>query len=138
MLRWDTCGVDLDDLAARYWEAHGLSQGTREDRLRADNTPWEEVQEMIWNHDDRIVEVLVQLAESAPSDDDAGYVGAGPLEELLYENRDRLREPTDELLAQVDAAARRSSRFRRALASALLEDLPAPVVRQLGRFRDTP
>lgn len=90
---------------------------------------------MIWDHDERIVEVLVKLAETAPSDDEVGHIGAGPIEDLLYENRERLGQPKDELLEQIDEAARRSSRFRRGLSSALLVDLPEAAVQRLGRFR---
>lgn len=124
-----------DDFAVRFWEEQRLSRGTREERLRSKGITWGEVHELIWNHDDQIVDLLIRLAETAPSDDDAGLIGAGPIEELLYENRERLDEASDGLLERIDAAARRSPRFRMALSSALLVDLPEEVVRRLSRFR---
>lgn len=127
--------MDDHDFAARFWEEHRLSQGTREERLRSDGRTWAEVQEMIWNHDDQVVDLLIRLAEAAPSDDHAGLVGAGPIEDLLYESRELLGEAPGDLLERIDTAARLSPRFRRALASALLVDLPDQVVRRLSRFR---
>lgn len=56
------------------------------------------------------VALLVALAEGAPSDDDAGLIGAGPLENLLAVHGRRMSRPEGAaLLEQLDAAARTSA-----------------------------
>jgi hypothetical protein len=60
---------------------------------------------------------LVTIADAAP-DDVLGWVGAGPLEDFLIEDADRL--------AWVEAHAARSERFRRALGDVFIADWASP------------
>ena len=71
---------------------------------------WKEVQEAVASRDPKVVLLLERLADSAPSEAALAYLGAGPLEDLLH-----LHDAT--LIDRVEAAARRSSQFRSAVAS---------------------
>lgn len=79
-----------------------------------------------------VVDALVVLAEAAEAaDGDAeliGWVGAGPLEDLVYHSGNGLR-----VLDEVERAARQSPAFHDALRRvALGDDVPQPVATRLG------
>jgi hypothetical protein len=72
------------------------------------------------------LELLELLAERAPDDDAAGFLGADALEDYLMSNPDVVR---------VEQAAQRSERFRLALTYAWFDDeLPPKDVARLRRF----
>lgn len=128
----------LDD----YWEYWRLSRGTRDDRIHAGGRrrSHEAVDDAVEAGEPGVVELLVALAEAAPSEEDAGLIGAGPIEELLSCHAARLATPAGaDLVDAIDTAARRSARFRRALKSAYMGDeVPMPVKSRLGRFFAAP
>lgn len=67
--------------------------------------------------------MLVALAEAAPPEE-VGLVGAGPIEELVARRAGQFDSADgQELLDELDAAARRSARFRSELAFADLGDV---------------
>lgn len=125
-----------------YWEHWRLAEGDREERLRAErgSVAHERVSDAVESGNPDVVELLVALAEAAPSDSDAGLIGAGPLEELLSVHGARLvTRDGAQLLDAIDTGARRSARFRRALRSAYMGDeVPAPVRSRLQRFLGPP
>ncbi len=128
---------------ASYWEYWRLARGTRQDRLaieRARHPAREAIDEAVEAGNPSVVQILVALAEAAPSDEDAGLVGAGPIEDLISTHGQRLAcRDGSQLLDELDAAARRSPRFRRALQSAWMGDeVPTSVRERLGRFFKTP
>jgi hypothetical protein len=135
-------GVDRAELVKAYWEEWRLFQGTREERVaREDARSYEDagslVDDEVERGDPSVVELLVALAEAAPTDDDVGLVGAGPIEDLLSTQSGRLRTPEGaDLLDAIDTAARRNARFRQALRSAFMGDeVPAVVKDRLAKYR---
>jgi len=54
--------------------------------LLASTDAWGEVDERLDGPASKVVDLLVRLAEAAPSDDEVGLVGAGPIEELVARN----------------------------------------------------
>jgi hypothetical protein len=127
-----------DDIVHEYWEHWRRSRGDRADRLEAEkgSRARDVVYDAVQAGDPAVIELLAALAEAAPSEEDAGLVGAGPLEDLLSVHGARLaRADGSALLEAIDTAARRSVRFRRALRSAYMGDeIPVPVKQRLGRF----
>lgn len=128
-----------EDIVRGYWEHWRRSRGNREDRLEAEegSRSHDLVDAAVRAGEPSVIDLLVDLAEAAPSDDDARLVGAGPLEELLSVHRGRLAVAEGAALVEaIDAAARHSPRFRRALGSVHMGDeIPAFVRARLGRFR---
>ena len=131
---WDMAS---DELIDRFWREHRLSQGTRQERLEASGAAWGEVDDLLDGPASEVVRMLVALAEAAPSEEEAGLVGAGPIEELVARRARQFgNEEGRALLEELDAAARRSARFRSALAFAFFGDeVPKGVRDQLQRFR---
>jgi hypothetical protein len=132
--------VTLDSLVTQYWQEVRLARGTREERLRAENEceASNAVYDQVWQGDLAVVDLLVALADGAPTDDDAGLVGAGPLEELISFHTARLASADgNDLLQALDSAVRQHPRFRRALESVFMGDEVPEVLRsRLGRFLD--
>jgi hypothetical protein len=126
------------DIVLEYWKHWRRSGGDRADRLEAQKGSWahDVVYDAVEAGDPAVIELLAALAEAAPSEEDAGLVGAGPLEDLLsVHGVSLLTAEGSALLEAIDAAARRSVRFRRALRSVYMGDeVPAPVTQRLGRF----
>lgn len=125
-----------EPLVTQFWEEQRLSHGSREDRLRAGSEAWNAVDDQVEQGDPAVVDLLVALAEATPTDDDAGLIGAGPIEELISVHSGRLGTADGaELLEALETAARRHPRFRSALRSAFLGDEVPDVVRErLQRF----
>ena len=125
-------------LVADYWEHWRLARGDRAERLRAQgaNVAHDYVSDAVEDGAPAVVDLIVALAEGAPSDGDVGLIGAGPLEELLSLHSTRLATVGGAaLLDAIDAGARRSEPFRRVLRSALMgAELPAAVKGRLQRF----
>jgi hypothetical protein len=81
-----------------------------------------------------VVHALVVLAEQAASADGGadliGWVGAGPLEDLVSHSGNGLR-----VLDEVERAARQHAAFRAALSRVLLgADVPQPVMTRLAQL----
>lgn len=134
-----------EELVGAYWEGWRLLRGNRDERLSAEHRDrWADdaVEDAVEGGQRSSVALLVALAEGAPSDDDAGLIGAGPLENLLAVHGGRMSRPEGApLLEQLDVAARTSlsPRFRRALRSVNVGDeVPAEVREQLFRFLRAP
>jgi hypothetical protein len=70
--------------------------------------------ELFWADENFVRTFLTTIVEAAPNDEVLGWVGAGPLQDFIIEDRDRL--------AWVIAQASRSERFRRALSSVSIHD----------------
>jgi hypothetical protein len=131
--RRDVAGVDLSDLdslVAAYWQHHQLATSSdRADRLRASGLGWAEaeVRDRIEAGDDDSFRLLVALAEAAPTDDDVGAVGAGPIEDLIEE-----RWSDEVVVDRLVGWAHRSNRFASALGAVWYSDaVPASVVERL-------
>jgi len=126
--------VDRQRLIDAYWEQYRLStSGDRGERLRLDEWfwAWEDVERAVHDADGDVVELLVALAEAAP-DGARGYVGAGPIENLIDRHGARFVD-------QIDDAARRSAPFRTALRSVSYgENVDRAVVARLQRFGRSP
>lgn len=132
-----------EQLVAAYWASWRRRRGNRDERLSAEHGDhWADdaVDDAVEGGQPASVALLVALAEGAPSDDDAGLIGAGPLEELLVSHGRRMSQPEGTaLLEELDAAARTSPRFRRALRSVDLgDDVPKEVRKRLFRFFQAP
>lgn len=107
-------GEDLDRLLRTYWRCQRLAHSERrEDREHAKRLwwAWEEVDEAVSDPAPDVVVLLVALAEAAPSDRDAGNLGAGPLWNLM-------RLHGEAVLDEVDEAGRNHRRFRIAIGGA--------------------
>jgi Family of unknown function (DUF6869) len=73
----------------------------------------------------RVRQTLTLLINQAPSEDVLGVVAAGPLENFVTDDEDRLR--------WIEEQAKESPRFREALRRAWLWDLPAEAFARLER-----
>src|SRR6266571_3052818 len=71
----------------------------------------------IWGHEDLLQRGIAVLAERMPPGADIGSLGAGPIENVITNNEDRLH--------WIEAEAARSPRFRAALANVWIEELGA-------------
>ncbi len=130
-------------LVGAYWESWRLRRGNREERLSAQQANhWADdaVDDAVEGGEPSSVALLVALAEGAPSDDDAGLIGAGPFENLLVAHGRRMSQPEGAaLLEELEAVARTSPRFRRALRSVHVGDeVPGKVRERLFRFLRAP
>ena len=118
---------ELNDLAAAYWDHYRLfTSKDRAERLRSDELDWasDEIDELVAEQPDDAISTLVFLADAAPDDGALGYLGAGPVEELI------IGHGSDVVIDRVEGAARRNERFRMALASAWYDDHVTPEVRE--------
>lgn len=128
--------VSDDDLVARFWHDHRLPR-----QSGGAARSWQCLGEVDERLDGRpglgSGRLAVDLAEAASSDAEAGFVGAGPIEELVARRARAFDSPEGQaLLEELDAAARRSRRFRTALASVFFDDeVPKQVRDRLERFR---
>lgn len=131
-----------DQVVQDYWEHWRLARGNREERLRAQRglEAHNHVHDAVEEGDPTVVDLLVALAEAAPTEEDAGLIGAGPLEALLSVHAALLATGKGApLLDAIDVGARRSARFRRALRSAYMGDeVPAVAKSRLERFLESP
>jgi hypothetical protein len=109
----NTIGPTWSEVKAAYWRnyqsIHLQSQSRQSlDVEDPDFWAWEYV-DALWRYGDRaVLELLVDLAESAPDDGALGYLGAGPVEDLV-------RLFGEERIDGIEAAARQSPSFKRAL-----------------------
>jgi hypothetical protein len=119
---------------AGYWEYYRRSTSThRAERMSVDEYEWalDEVDDRVRSEPSAAIALLVELAEGAPDDQALAYLGAGPVEDLLHEHHE------DDVIGQVEVAARRSTGFRSALRCAQYDDVVPPDVRdRLRRFGD--
>jgi hypothetical protein len=124
----------LDD----YWEHWRLLRGNRDDRLqaKASGRSHDVVDEAVEEGNPAAIELLLALAEAAPSEGDCALIGAGPLEKLISIHSARLTTPEGaSLVDAIDAAARHSGRFRRALRGVVMgAEVPDAVK---NRLRDS-
>lgn len=103
--------IDVDDLLARglvaaYW-ANYRQDDTREQRIAGTGNfwAWDAVTDLVRVHHARSVDVIELLAHHVSGDLGAlAHLGAGPIEDLLR----HCGPPRPELVAALDAAARRS------------------------------
>jgi hypothetical protein len=119
------------DLIDAWWQYQRLTTGTRPERLTADDWywAWENVTAMINDKDERVVELLVSLTESARSPEDVQTVGAGPIEDLLSEHGSWLATTEGSaMLDQLADISRTNKKFRQALGSVWHESGEIPLV----------
>lgn len=112
--------ANRQEVVAGWWRYHQMTGGNRQERLASDEWywAWEEVSSMVEKHPVDAIEVLVELAEAAPSSAELGAVGAGPIEDLIYWHHAVLGSPGGRPLVEaLGEASRRSPSFRQALGS---------------------
>jgi hypothetical protein len=113
-----------------WWEIHRLTterpsghQAMIEDLWWA----WEALESEMDDASPGAVQLLVALCEAAPSEEELGSVGAGPLETLIVENAATMATPVGAvLLDAVARASRQSPPFRIALAGVWYETEEVP------------
>jgi hypothetical protein len=82
-----------------------------------------------WADEEFVRAFLVTIADTAP-DEVLGWVGAGPLEDFITEDVDRL--------AWVESQAARSERFRRVLANVWIAELSPEAFHRIERAAGVP
>ncbi len=82
-----------------------------------------------WANEEFVRAFLVTIADTAP-DEVLGWVGAGPLEDFITEDADRL--------AWVESQAARSERFRQALANVWIAELSPETFHRTERAAGVP
>ena len=86
--------ADPSAVVSAYWRFHELCQGDREQRLAAEagvgSWAWEAVEEAMQESDDQVLHLLDALLRAPEAD--PCYLGAGPIEELLYAHGPRWQE----------------------------------------------
>jgi len=104
-------------MVAGWWEHHQLSRGTRAERKALESgqpscavAAYEKVDELVQAGGTDVVELLADLNDAGPEDNEGQWVGAGPLEDLLNQHGDRV-------IDEVDRLARQSPSFRKMLES---------------------
>jgi hypothetical protein len=116
----------FDHLVDEFWECYSaLVAGPRAETSQACVEVVEDVDTRVAAGDGDSFHLLVALAEAAPDDQGLAYLGAGPLEELI---RDRWRDAV--VVDRVEGWARRSDRFRLALACVWYSDSVPDEVQQ--------
>lgn len=127
--------VARPELVPAFWRNYQLTFGDNPaERLQAAEWLWayEEVDDAAAEASPGVVELLVSLADAAPDDDAVAYLGAGPVEDLI-------RLHGQELVEEIDEAARRNERFRLALRSVWYDTATDPsLVTRLRRFGPPP
>jgi hypothetical protein len=122
--------VSLDELADAWWRytmrwdiAH--KNGTTEPDWDTDPDAWaSEIwhEEVLQQREQAVRDYLHVLAERAPAEADLGYMGAGPIEDFIRDD--------DHCLLWIEQEARRSAKFRSALANVWVSGLsPAAFLR---------
>jgi len=109
----------IDDYIA-YWEA---SRRFGADSRQAEMWwwAWEEVTRLVHKEPEKSLEVIKALVSAAPNDDFLSYVAAGPLENLLCYHGDAF-------IGEVERAAAKDEKFRRALSGVWGENHMSPSV----------
>jgi len=80
-------------------------------------------------HEETVRQLTHLLAERAPAEGDLGFLGAGPVEDFIDADEDRLQ--------WIEQEAERSENFRRALANAWIDDLGPTVFLRVQRAAGT-
>ena len=115
-----------------YFLQHRLSSGSRAERLEADQHfwAWELVERTVHQDAEKGWDLILGLIAAAATEDEVGFVAAGPLEDLIHEHG-------SEVVEWVEERARLDSDFRRALAGVVAPDdeAGARIDRLLGRNR---
>ncbi len=86
---------------------------------------WEVLAELVGEDPEQAWETILAIVSGSESDDERGYCGAGPLEDLIRAHPERFIRRTEDLAA-------RDPLFQQALAAAwiTLEDVPEPLARR--------
>lgn len=122
-------------MLANWWEHHRLMSGTREERAALNHgepaevqAAWDAVDELVDAGGPDAVDMLAALIDLGP-DDAATFVGAGPLEDLLHAHG-------DDLVDEIEARARQSASFAKALSTVWLEhgSVGAETEKRLARW----
>lgn len=113
---------DREQLLADWWEHHRLGSGNRAERKSLEQghpasavAAYAIVSELVESGDVSTVQLLADLNDAGPREDDGAIVGAGPLEDLVHAHG-------DELIDEIERLARQVPSFRRALASVWIDD----------------
>lgn len=97
-----------------YWR-HYQMRRTRQPDADEFDWAWEAVDDAARRGVPGVVDLVVALAVTAPTDDALAYLGAGPMEDLLNQHGPRLVE-------EVKAAALQNPAVARALRSVVFDD----------------
>jgi hypothetical protein len=114
--------ADLDAMVDAYWRYHRLSQGTRQERLASDAYfwAWDVLEPAVMESPSEAI-VMMDAVLHHP-DADPGYVGAGPIENLLSDR------PPPQVLEEIGLRCRQDPLWREALSGAYVDDpVPAAV-----------
>jgi hypothetical protein len=117
--------ADVSALVAAYWRHHGLTQGTREERLAAADVFWavEAVADAIEGEEPlSVLDALIASPEA-----DLCFLGAGPVEDLLSERAEAWAAP-------IADRCRRSERWRATLACVWLDEAERKNVEPLAAY----
>ena len=108
--------ADLDAIVDAYWRYHQLTQGTRQERLASDAYlwAWDALETAVIESPSEAIEMIVAVLRHP--DADPGYVGAGPIENLLS---DRL--PL-QVLEDIGLRCRQDPLWREAVSGAYVDD----------------
>jgi len=122
-------------LVNAYWRYQALYENpdptVRRDAARL-FWAWERVNDAVLDGDAGIIELIVALADAAPNDRAACYLGCGPLEDLI-------RLHGADFADAIDAAARRNPRFQTALRCVWYDSEEDPeLVARFQRFGPPP
>lgn len=126
-----------------YWEHWRLLRGDRKDRLQAraaGGRSHDLVDEAVEEGNPSAIELILALTEAAPSEGDCSLIGAGPLEKLISIHSARFANPDEaSLIGAIDAAAKGSRRFRRALRGVVMgSEVPDAVQNHLRYIAQGP
>ncbi len=123
--------VTLDDVADAWWR-HNVKEFDDDAAALADADWWavEAWIDHLFDRDEELCRRAIRaLAEQAPPGADLGYLGAGPLEEFVSADEDRVW--------WIEAEAERSPNFRKALANVWIDDLPPELFLRIERAAGT-
>jgi hypothetical protein len=109
--------VTIEDVADAWWR-YTTRDRTKPDELA--DAHWWAIELWIgggpvWDREDLVRRGLAALAERAPDGADLGSLGAGPIEDSVIEDDDRLR--------WIEEQAERSPNFKAALANVWIQNL---------------
>jgi hypothetical protein len=115
--------ANLDAMVDAYWRYHELSQGTRQERLASDaySWAWDALSTAVMESPIEAIQMIDAILRHP--DADPGYVGAGPIEDLLADGRQ-----SPEVAEEIGLRCRQDPLWREAVSYAYVEDpVSAPV-----------
>jgi hypothetical protein len=126
--------VDRSRIVQAYWEEYAYRQ--RGDHAHADECfwAWEWVDDAARVGSDDVIDLLVALADAAADDFALGYLGAGPVEDLVNNHGERLIDAIETAASEHPAFAGTLSGINTSSAT----EAEKMVERRLARFQTPP